>query len=453
MGFAGGAIGLSCLARLHRHRHLVALLDYARRWPRMHPREYFHAFFAGLGPLPLGLPEPPPCLALPILDFRDGAPPRLRLWPTLHAACSTWFMTQQVLRARRVFGAQAVPELFDGLMAIWGARLLMLGRLRITVEGVERLTRLPGPALLCFNHKSAIDFAVGPAVFTLIDMAHRRPFRIRYLAAKDHFRDNWFLYRGIGIGRAVEAAGMIFVNRRGTPAERRQAIPAAVDQLLDERIDVAIYPQGTRARGNRGPHGERLDAGYFTAGGARRLAVFGGHCKKGAAHLAVAAAERLGAIPGAAPLHVIPVALIGTATALPKGALRVRVGTEIRVVIGTPLPVQASPEADLDTAVTRVHTYIDRQLEQLLGLRGQLTARFLTDIRHLLSQADMETVAELLRRRPDEDRLLYAVLDCIYAAPPSAWQPWLHALAESLAQGEPRERLEELYRTVVAEMR
>ncbi|MBI4365444.1 MAG: hypothetical protein HY543_01345, partial [Deltaproteobacteria bacterium] len=224
LAIGAAAVGLSLAARRMKRAHRVRLLAYAARFPRIQPGEYFQAFFAGFGPLPLALPDDPPLRTLPTLDFRRGKKARLRVWPVLHGAFSTSFIARQMFLARRVHGpAGAMPSL-DGLMQIWGARMMLLGRLRVIVEGIERAAQIRGQCVLCFNHKSALDFAVALAVLGLIDFPHRPPWRIRFLAARDHFLDNWFFYRGIGIGRAIEIAGMIFVNRRGTPEERRQAI-------------------------------------------------------------------------------------------------------------------------------------------------------------------------------------------------------------------------------------
>ncbi|MBI4365448.1 MAG: hypothetical protein HY543_01370, partial [Deltaproteobacteria bacterium] len=253
----------------------------------------------------------------------------------------------------------------------------------------------------------------------------------------------------------------IFVNRRGTPEERRQAIADAVEQLVRAGVDLAIYPQGTRAPGRRDANGERMDAGYFTAGGARRLATIGGHVRKGAAHLAVLAAKRLAEEPIPKPLYVVPIALLGTATALPKGSVRVQTATEIRVVIGEPRRIAMG--GDPNALINAVHAGIDGQLEQGLGLRAQLATRCLRDIHRFLSADVVETVAGLLRRWSaagaapagdaggglGDDRLVFAILDLIYTHPPARWQPWLRRLAESLHQGEPREVLEALYREVI----
>lgn len=449
-----GLAGLSCWVWCDIRRHRIRLLDYARRAPCMHPREYFHAFFAGHGPIPAQLPDHPPQLQLPAIDFRRGTPARRRCWPVFHAVCTTTFMASQVLLARRRFGPDASPAIFDGLMQIWGARVLWLSRCRVTVEGAERLAHVRGQCLLCFTHKSALDFAVAPAALGLVPLAHRGPLRIRFLVAKDHFLDNWFLYRGIALGRAIEAAGMIFVNRRGTPEERRRAIPDAVDQLVTSGVDLAIFPQGTRVPGNTGRDGERADAGYFTAGGAARLQKEGGHLKKGAAYLALTSARRLAIEAGQPAYTVVPIALIGTATALPKGSVRLQTGTDIRLIIGQPFSVLTPGHDEQRTTndeqrITTLHHTIDLQLEALLGLRSALATRFLTDIHRFLPADDVEAVAAALRKCGDADRIVYAILDGLYANRPHTWPSWQRALAQALHESEPREVLETLYQQVM----
>lgn len=156
---------------------------------------------------------------------------------------------------------------------------------RLTVTGGEHVPT-HGPVLLASNHPGFLD---GPLIFSLSPRAPR-------LLAKAE------LFFG-PLTRALTWLDQIPV-RRGTAD--RLALRAALESLAEGRA-VGVFPEGTRG------------AGTFE------------DLNDGLAYLAV----RSGA-------PVVPIAILGTATALPRGSKLPRWGAPVRVVFGPAYQVRVS---------------------------------------------------------------------------------------------------------------
>ena len=103
------------------------------------------------------------------------------------------------------------------------------------------------PNFLAFNHESIIDFCLlfATGARKTGDGRYLAP---RFIAAKDHFKDNPILYSILGIGRAMERSGMIFVDRK-TPGAGSKIIEESSQVIKELGVDVAIFPQGTPGTG------------------------------------------------------------------------------------------------------------------------------------------------------------------------------------------------------------
>jgi 1-acyl-sn-glycerol-3-phosphate acyltransferase len=122
--------------------------------------------------------------------------------------------------------------------------MLTLGRLA-EVEGVERLGRVPGPAIFALNHNNAFESVLAPA--TLIFLRDGRLV---------HFLADWMYLHLPGVGRLLRAAEPIPVYRK--PArwrlgeayrlERRRkgSVIEACLSRLEAGGSLGIFPEGTR---------------------------------------------------------------------------------------------------------------------------------------------------------------------------------------------------------------
>ncbi len=165
--------------------------------------------------------------------------------------------------------------------------------LRPRVSGVEYLP-LQGPFLVAANHSSHADTAV---IFSTFPPALRQ--RVVAAAARDYFFEGGWQQ---AVSRILFNA--IPVDREATKGEDplRHVIRA-----LGEGYGVVIYPEGTRSQTGK--------IGRFRRGIGRLAAMF----------------------PG---LPVIPVRLLSTARAMPKGAVFPRPYT-VHVHYGAPLQLEA----------------------------------------------------------------------------------------------------------------
>jgi 1-acyl-sn-glycerol-3-phosphate acyltransferase len=168
---------------------------------------------------------------------------------------------------------------------LWGRMLLLIGNVRMTVEGLEKISA-PGCYVLAPNHLSYMDT---PVILGSI------PVEFRFLAKKSLFS---IPFLGYHLYRAGHVAVPLGDARASLKAMTRAA------RLMRERgLSVLVFPEGGRS-----------ETGVLQ------------EFKDGAAYLAIKA--------GAA---VVPIGLIGTYEVLPMGSLHIR-GRRVRLKIGDPIP-------------------------------------------------------------------------------------------------------------------
>ena len=182
--------------------------------------------------------------------------------------------------------------------------------IRLQISGLEHVVA-DRPTLYCINHRSNVDVVAFEALFP------RCP-RLRGLYKAE-----------VGkipvLGRAMRLVGFVPVDR----ANRASAI-ASVDAAAERLVagdSFLIAPEGTRARGDE-------------------LLPF----KKGGFVMA---------IKGRAP--VVPVALHGTAEAMPRGRFWVRPGV-VRVEVGEPIPTDGLTIDDRDRLMDTVRSRLQSML-------------------------------------------------------------------------------------------
>jgi 1-acyl-sn-glycerol-3-phosphate acyltransferase len=168
---------------------------------------------------------------------------------------------------------------------LWAAILLKVGGVRVTVEGLEKISP-DGSYVFVANHLSYMDT---PVVLASI------PVQFRFLAKQGLFKIPF-------LGYHLHRAGHVPVPREDARASVRVMQEAA--RIIRERgVSILVFPEGGRAE-----DGE--------------LQEF----KEGAAYIAIKAG---------AP--AVPIVLRGTREVLPMGSINVRPG-KVRLIIGDPIP-------------------------------------------------------------------------------------------------------------------
>jgi 1-acyl-sn-glycerol-3-phosphate acyltransferase len=195
----------------------------------------------------------------------------------------------------------------------FGARLfrVLLG-VRLEVEGLEHVVG-DRPSVYCINHRSNVDVVVFEVLLP------RCP-RLRGLYKAE-------LGKVPVLGRALRVVGFVPVER-----EHRAKAIAAVDEAvarLREGGSFLVAPEGTRATGD-----DLLPL------------------KKGGFVMAIKA-----------QVPVVPVALIGTADAMPRGRAWAK-PTVVRVVVGEPIPTAGLTFHDRDALSAAFRERLERLLER-----------------------------------------------------------------------------------------
>lgn len=434
-------LGLAVYNRWWRWHGLKPMQEFARLNPKAEPQEFFDHLYRRLGFLPHRVPSKAGRLFDPTrLDYRTGKPVRQSVWLCLRGTYVTYLLGGLVYKAFRWKGAHYIKGVGPGLSMIWVARLVQLARMEVVVERSPELEKArDGKIIYALSHKSLLDIALAQlAYFREKPDGSAAPFMPRVMIAKDHFRDNFFLYRIVGMGQMLEAWGMIFVDRKSKDRDKgKRAVAEAVKRFLPGDMPIALYPQGTRARGQLDRYGSRWDAGYFCVGKRGRLKKEGGHFKKGIGYIASATAQALAKYKAPERVWILPVGMIGPGTACPKGSWKIQTETKVTIKMGAPIPVDENMTAD------GVIQKVDGSLRDLLGVATRLERRFFTDLRGILDQRGMDEAAVAVKQWRQEE-IIYLILDCIYALPMGYWRGFLTELSNLLRHDCTREELHAL---------
>ena len=219
--------------------------------------------------------------------------------PPFHWWRTVFYLIPAISVYTIVLGAASiVSSLFDrrgyfahGCARAWSWLILKTTGVKVTVEGLERLT--PGTTyIFVANHQSHYDT---PVIFSIL------PYQLRIIAKASLARFpvlGWHLKRG----------GHLFVDRRNPD---QSGILSRWRALVSEGLSLIIYAEGTRSRDGRVA---RFKAGSFL------LAIQAG-------------------------LPVVPLAVIGTRRVMPKGRLRTE-PADVRLIVHDPIP---APSLDRPT--------------------------------------------------------------------------------------------------------
>jgi 1-acyl-sn-glycerol-3-phosphate acyltransferase len=456
-------LAINEIYRFRRRRDIIVFLDFIKSYPDIHPREFFIYYYALFGPMGIRLPREPKRRVDPAnLDFRraESGNSGRSLFPLLRALRYIMIFTRLIITANKRRGEAFARRTGSSLAVILATRLVQIARASVTIEGEEKLKSIFAPYFYCFNHTSAFDFIIA----SLIAFTHRRVSGADmslvpcFLLAKDHFLDNPLLHSVVGLGKAAQHLGMIFVERRKRSRGSGEMVVArAVDKLLTDTMPIAIYPQGTRARPRFSPEGDTLDGSYYAVGARKRLKQEGRHLKKGAARIAADAALVLAKEGMKGEVNVIPAAFVGAARVIPRKAARARRNESVVIRIGDPITVttemveQLGLASDVDVLsetylsfVDSIHRRIDNGLKSTYRVHPELERRFFEDIRDQLDHLRMEELSIAMKQWRREDYLVYVILDYIYSCPPKRWRTLLGQLAHLILADAPRDDFVEL---------
>lgn len=234
--------------------------------------------------------------------------------PPYHWWRTVFYLIPAITLYTIVLGAASlVSSLFDrvgyfahGCARAWSRLILKTTGVRVAVEGLDRIT-LGTTYVFVSNHQSIYDT---PVIFASL------PYQIRIIAKASLARFpvlGWHLKRG----------GHLFVDRRHPD---RAGILRRWRALVSEGLSLIIYAEGTRSPDGRVA---RFKAGSFL------LAIEAG-------------------------LPIVPLAVVGTRTVMPKGRLRTE-PADVRLIVHEPIqpPALAAPTAhDAKALADRVHDIV-----------------------------------------------------------------------------------------------
>lgn len=444
-----------------RKKYYQKIINWANHLKHPHPVCFFKYYYLTFGPfgsfLPPEIEKIDPCEVF----FKTSETPKISIEPVFAGLMVTCALSRLMVKAHKWFGVEASAALGDVILELWGAAIAKIAKLDVICKGLEKLEGLSGRNILLLNHKSFMDFVLGPLPFGAIKLAHDSKMHLRFLAAKDHFLDNFVFHSVFGIGRSAEAMGTIFVDRKKKDEGKSiLAIDEAASALAERDVCILMYPQGTRAHPNFGKKGERVDASFYAVGDIDRLKKEGAYLKKGAAHLATDTAIKLSGKN--MPVNIIPVCLDGTATVCPKKSFKLQTNTTVNISIGNPITIESSevkgikkPRVDwpggtpgkekYNNFVNELHHRIADVFLDTCRVRTRLERRFLVDIQQFLGQHEQEDVnASMKVWRNGKDELIYIIIDYIYACEVKNWRLLLGELAQLMMKSASRNEYEKL---------
>ena len=450
-------------------RARLRMIEFVRVYPRVHPQDFFDLYARelafGFGYLYAG--SKPRKISSLEADFRlhnRSSVQRLAVF------LSFWDSVQCVkmcFAALQNIGPKYMFENADAIAALAGKRILQYCQASFKVLGSEKLKDLSGKCIFVFNHESVLDFMLAPFALSQIKV-NGRPARARFFVAKDHFRDNFFIYSVLGFGKVVEALGMIFLNRKQSK-ESQQSMKEAALTLVENEIDLAIYPQGTRANAVYDRAGKRRGAGYFTTISRSRLKQPLPHLKKGLAHLVHDILCVLEAKKMDVPLHLIFIGIDGAAKIIPKSIWTVETESEIEFRVGDVMTLephmlqQIYPEGmDSENAneqrkafVAELTQHIDQRLVHVLQLPQKLSKRFFMDIKGQFRHFENDKLLQIeraLQAAAAQNAPVYAILDCIYTLPVKDWNGYLAQFCQLLLMKPENDRFVDLLTQISEDM-
>lgn len=452
-----------------KHRVNVRMMEYLRVRPGLDPEEFFDRYrrqlalaFGGLGndfENKIILPED--------ADFRKHERSRFKRFLVFKALWDTIQCADILLSVLDRVGPQYLYENADKIASMAGKRILQLCQGALTVRGLEKLNGLKGKFILVANHESSLDFMLTFFALSTVTV-NNRGVRPRFLVAKDHFKDNPFVYHLMGIGKVVEAMDMIFLNRKNRK-KSHENLKEAAKAIVTKDVDLAIYPQGTRAPCTYDRTGKRRGAGYYTTLHKKHPHRSDAHLKKGTAHLALDILLELHERGLNEDLHLVFLGIEGASVILPKSQWKVETEVPVEFTVGDVLKLPTSMVAEifpegLDSEhntvyrrkfINHLNTVIDDKLKDTLHVHQRLAKRFLMDLRGQFRHLDKEKIDIIesnLKLAHENDARVFQILDRIYTLPTKEWNGYLSQLCQLMLGHVESKRLESLLHAITEKL-
>lgn len=424
------------LGRAHRRFGNRAINDMFERHWTPNPKEVYDYVHWMRSPWPLMAPVELEELDATHVDFRDRAAPGSPFIEFVFAVLETAALANFVLQAADDLPVNRFRRMFDTVGRTWSLRVAYRFRLEMKVEGAEHLQGVRNQAFLAFNHESIMDFCLAFFATGARETGAGRYLAPRFIAAKDHFKDNPILYSILGIGRAMERSGMIFVDRK-TPGAGLQVVQESSKVIKDLGVDVAIFPQGTRALGHYSANGQILGAGYYTTTGRRPVGC--GHFRRG---LSMMAAE----LSKTQDVDILPIGIVGAALVIPAKTFAVSTHRTVTYTIGPCFRMAKGAQHEAEALLKEVELIVRRAAH----INGRLIERWAGELGRDAHDADQ--LMQLLKSWEEaEEPLPFAVMDLIFTRSPERRESWLEQVFELAHARAPNERWAELRKEITAQ--
>lgn len=459
--------GLVIVALVTRHHKILTdlrLAEFIRNHPRIDARDFMTRYRHELAFGRADLEAPPyfPSVLPSHADFRRGLRPVRKRGPLLAMLFDTAYFAYICLNALDRLGPRYVVGLVDVVGSLWGKQTLARFAAALTVTGTEKLADKSGKFLFIFNHKSSLDFMLGFFALSAVTI-NGRGVRLRYIVAKDHFHDNPIVYRLLGVGRLIEAIDMIFIERKDR-AKGFENLRQAAASLVAKDVDLAIYPQGTRADVTTDRALKRRDAGYYTTITKKDLISRLGHLRKGTAHLIIDTLTELSKQPNSPELHLVFMGIKGTAVTLPTNSITVQTENEMEFTVGDVVSLKPDllsqfipsevgveeKQAGHERLVQKLNELIHDRLKAVLRVHEVIAQRFLADLAGYFryDEDKIELIANELAETEKGGDTAFQIIDRIYSLPINQWNGYLSHLSQLLIDKTDDARLEKLLREV-----
>ena len=406
------------IARQHRrfgNRHINDMFE--RHWTP-HPGQLYDYVHQMRGPWPPLAPVLLEELDATHVDFKDRPMTMSPFMEFVFAVLETAALANFVLQGADDLPLKRFRRTFDTIGRTWSLRVAYRLRLAMKVEGAEHLAEIEHQAFLAFNHESIIDFCLAFFATGAQRTGDGRYLAPRFIAAKDHFKDNPILYSILGIGRAMERSGMIFVDRK-TPGAGLKIIEESSQVIKELGVDVAIFPQGTRALGHYSADGKILGAGYYTTTG--RRPVGSGHFRRG---LSMMAAE----LSKSQDVDILPIGIVGAALVIPAKTFTVSTHRTVTYTIGPCFRMAKGDEHEAARLLCEVELIVRRAAH----INRRLIERWAEELQR--SDAERESLRVSLEPWQEADEPLpFAVMDLIFTKEATGRRAWLERVADLAA--------------------
>lgn len=436
----------------------LKMAEYLRCFPHMHPEFFFLKYKRELafGGSDFGLKSAPRFLHTNEVDFKSDNRPAHKTSLLFRGIFDSAYLAHLSLNVVKYVGKRYAFEVFDSIASLWGKRVLQISKNAFSITGQENLAGKKGKFILIFNHKSSFDFALTHLAFSQIkvDGRHMRP---RFILAKDHFKDSRILHDILGIGKICDAVDMVFIARKNRQ-KSIEDLKKAARFLVDKNVDLAIYPQGTRAEGNIDRTFKRRDAGYYTTFTKHDLISPLAHIRKGTSYLVLDVLQELQQSGKNTDLNLVFVGIKGAATTFPKDHFKIQTENNIDFIIGDVVTlspgVLSDSFKDSKEFLDHINYLIDGKLKTILGIHEALEQRYLTELKgqFRFDQNKIDAVASFLRSYSQKSDRVYHILDRIYSLPPVQWNSYLSQLSQLLLEHSDETRLEVLLKQVSGEL-